>query len=430
MTRRVLVLSEYPIDHNLAGNGIRAVELARVLAAQAEVVLASPGAADSYEGIPHVHLSPARPQALAPLLAGIDVVVAQPQGPEIRAMLCRCGARVVYDVYDPKPLEVFETFLSASRLRQRYWRTLSLDHYCAALTEADFLICASERQRDLWIGTLLGLRALTPAAYSEDPSLRNLIAVVPLGVPAEPPAPRGDGPRSRFPKLDRDAEIVLWNGGIWNWLDATAAVESIARVVENRPRARLVFMVRGPGNETEARQATAARRRAADLDLLDEIVFFNDEIVGYENRADWLLASGCALTLHGDHIEARYAVRTRLLDCFWAGLPVVCSGGDELAERIASDGLGEVVAPGDVGATATAIERVLSRGRAAYREELASAAAALSWPTVTAPLVRYVEELPAARPRSRQAAGLRLRSVAARVVRRAAALTSSRDRSR
>ena len=54
------------------------------------------------------------------------------------------------------------------------------------------------------------------------------------------------GARGRFPQLGTDAEVVIWNGGLWNWLDPETAVRAVARLAERRPRARLVFMGTAP----------------------------------------------------------------------------------------------------------------------------------------------------------------------------------------
>ena len=48
-----------------------------------------------------------------------------------------------------------------------------------ALTVGDHFICAGERQRDLWIGAMLGGGLITPAVYGADPTLRSVIDVVP-----------------------------------------------------------------------------------------------------------------------------------------------------------------------------------------------------------------------------------------------------------
>ncbi|MDQ7029881.1 MAG: hypothetical protein Q9O62_08955 [Ardenticatenia bacterium] len=58
----------------------------------------------------------------------------------------------------------------------------------------DFFICASERQRDWWLGLLEASGRINPYTFGEDPSLRRLIDVVPFGLPEGPPYgfPSGD----------------------------------------------------------------------------------------------------------------------------------------------------------------------------------------------------------------------------------------------
>jgi glycosyltransferase involved in cell wall biosynthesis len=260
---------------------------------------------------------------------------------------------------------------------------MSLDRMVNALHDGHAFLCASERQRDLWTGTLLAERLITPAVHDADPTLGGLLAVVPFGVPDAPPAP-GPGPRERF-GLSADDEIVLWNGGLWDWLDADSVLRAVAQLSPERSRLRLVFM--GTSGAAQSRDAEArARELARDLGLLGRVVRFNDGWVPYEQRGAWLLQADCAVAAHHDHLETRFAHRTRLLDCLWAGLPVVCTRGDELAERIERDGLGEAVPVADPGALAAALARVLDAGRAAFTERLAAAAGELRWSRVAAPL--------------------------------------------
>ena len=402
---RVLVLSQDALGREMGGNAIRAYELARVLTAHASVALASP----AIDGGAHELLAraaiepfvfdPEQPRSLQAQLAGADVLLTPPQNPVINRQLARSRARVVYDLYDPKPLQLLEAFAGAHGVTRRYWSRIAADHVMEALRVGDYLLCASERQRDLWIGMMLAGGLITPSLYSRDPALRSLIDVVPFGVPAQPPHSGGDGPFELLAGLERDAELVLWNGGLWNWLDPAGAVEAMARVVQQRPRARLVFMGRAPLERHQAAAAAAARTRARELGLLERVVFFNERWVPYEQRAPWLLAAHCALSLHADHLETRFSFRTRLLDCLWAGLPVVCTAGDELAQLVAARALGASVVPGDADAAALAIVGVLESGRAAYAEALAGAAGEYAWPRVAAPLISYVCGDQARRPR-------------------------------
>lgn len=396
---RVLLVYADRVGASMGGVGIRAVELARVLteALGARVTIAAAEHDGGDVGVPVTTFAPHAPRALAPHLATADAVVAQPAWPLTMRRLAGSGARLVFDLYDPEAFGTLEHFAGRDpRLRGLMGR-FAVDRLTAALRLADHVMCANERQRDLWLGALLASGLVSPARYDADPTLRSLLDVVAYGVPAQPPAPSaGPAPRAAL-GLAPDDEVVLWNGGVWSWLDAPTAVRAIARLRARRPRARLVFM--GASSAPPAvRAGQAARALAAELGVLGEGVVFHDGWVPYAERAAWLLDADCAISTHVEHLETRFSSRTRLLDCFWAGLPVVCTRGDELAARVEREQLGATVPPGDDEAVAAALERVLDRGRTAYADRLAATARELTWPRVAAPLVDWLRA-PAPPPR-------------------------------
>jgi glycosyltransferase involved in cell wall biosynthesis len=395
---RVLVISMGPVGGEMAGSGIRAYELARALSEHAEVTLAAIEAAgDAVADLPVVYYEMRNPQALRGPIAAADAIVAQPQWPLNAAWMRRSGARLIFDLYDPEPLEVLQALSQRSRWLRSLVTTLTLDRVIEALFSGHHFICASGKQRDLWVGMMAALRLLGPRAYDRDPSLRSVIEEVPFGAAAEPPArsAAGAGLRDTFAgRIGPEDEVVLWNGGIWNWLDAPSAVHAMALLKESRPQAKLVFM--GASDITQARRATQqARELAARLELLDRSVLFNDTWVPYAQRGGWLLEADCAISTHVEHLETRFAFRTRLLDCFWARLPIVCTRGDELADRVMQEDLGLAVPEGDPRALAGALETVLARGRASYGERLSRVAAQYTWPRVVEPIARFLAaELP------------------------------------
>ena len=405
---RVLVISAGPVGAVMSGPGIRAFELARALEPYGEVTLA---ATDPEDGTPSrsevgVVFRQQDPRALRPHIMRADVILSQPPWPMVAAWCRRSAARLVYDLYDPEPLEMLAhreagggTGARSARLDRiliRLWETLTLDRVLDALHDGHHFVCASEKQRDLWVGTMMSERLLTHSVHARDPSLRSVLDTVPFGVPTEPARHTGsDGIRGRFPAIAHDDEIVLWNGGIWNWLDAPTAVRAMTTLTARRPRAKLVFM--GHSSDINGRRAAAEARATAQQEgLLDHSVFFNDRWVPYEQRGDWLLEADCAVSTHAEHLETRFAFRTRVLDCFWARLPIVCTAGDDLAARVERDALGAVVAPGRADALADALAAVLARGRQEYAEALARAAADHAWSAVAGPIARYItsEERP------------------------------------
>jgi glycosyltransferase involved in cell wall biosynthesis len=415
----VLFISPDAVGERMAGMGIRYTELARVLAAHADVVLASGGADDGGagpgpDGVRLVRYAPHAPAALRPEIAAADVIVAPPQWPVVAGWMRRSGARLIFDLYAPETLETLELFAERRPLLRRLMVALTVDRLQDALSAGHHFMCAGAAQRDLYVGALLASRRLDPATYDRDPSLRALLDVVPFGVPEQSPRSDGGAIRAAIGQIAGSDEVVLWNGGLWNWLDAPTAIHAVARLAERRPAVRLVFMGTGTG-PAGAAAAAEAHALAASLALLGDVVHFNEGWVPYAERGAWLLDADCAIATARDHLETRFAFRTRVLDCFWAGLPIVCTRGDELAARIERDDLGALVAPADPAALADALECVLDRGRPAFAVGLARAAADHAWSVVAEPLVVWVTsaEPPAPRPAA-GVAGLRLSGHSAR----------------
>jgi glycosyltransferase involved in cell wall biosynthesis len=417
----VLFICADPVGAKMAGLGIRNWELARVLSAHARVTIAHGGTESVQNGaLRTVPYRPHDPSAVLELLPDVDLAVAHPQWPTLTRAMRRSRARLVFDLYDPETLETLELLAGRPRLRRAQLTATTLDRLHDALRSGHHFMCASETQRDLWLGAMLGLRMIGPDGYDRDPSYRSVIDVVPFGLPDDAPGvDGGPGPRELLPGLTPESEIVLWNGGIWQWLDAPTAIRAIARVRVKRPRATLVFMG-GAGDHPAARAAAEqARVLAGELGLLGSGVILNEGWVRYEERARWLAQAGCAIAAAHDHLETRFAFRTRLLDCLWSGLPVACTSGDELAAQVVREDLGAVAKPGDTEGLAFAIERILERGRDAYRERLRAAAQRATWSRAAQPLVHWVRNSGSAAP-GRPASGAALRPPATQVARRIA----------
>jgi glycosyltransferase involved in cell wall biosynthesis len=393
MPRSVLVVTEDRVGKMLGGAAIRAYEIARALTDVADVTLAAPGTEPS--GLAPARHVPYRledPRRLRGLFRDADAVIMRPPNPLVAGWLRASKTRIVYDICDPLPLNILEAQASSPRERQLLWQTVALDHFLDALHAGHHFICSGTRQRDLYLGALLASRLIHPAAYAADPSFRTFLERVPFGIPSEDPQRMdGAGPRACLSALGEDAQIVLWNGGIWNWLDPVTAVEATVKAAERCPRVRLVFMFARGGDGPEQRAERDAREVAQRLGALDRLVFFNKSDIPYRERATWLLDADCVISTHFDHLEAGFSFRTRLLDCFWAGVPAVCTSGDEVSERIEACDGGVTVPFGDAEAVADGLVEVLERGRESYRERLLAGGADMVWPTVVEPLRRIVQ---------------------------------------
>jgi len=135
------------------------------------------------------------------------------------------------------------------------------------------------------------------------------------------------------------------------------------------------------------RAAVEVRRVAEQLGLVGRHVFFNEGWVPYDDRANSLLDADVGVSMHLDHIEARYSFRTRVLDYLWAGLPMVLTEGDVLADMVEGEGLGRTVAAGDVPAIAAALYEMIVSGPASHN--FADVAQRFHWEQVARPLADF-----------------------------------------
>ena len=154
------------------------------------------------------------------------------------------------------------------------------------------------------------------------------------------------------PGVGETDRVLLWPGGIWNWFDPVSVIDAVADLAARRDDVRLVFLgLRHPNPTVPEMYATRrAVARAEALGLRDRVVFFNEGWVPYERRGAYLLEADLGVSAHFDDLESRFAFRTRLLDCFWADLPVVTTAGDSLGDLVERRGVGRAVAPRDVDA--------------------------------------------------------------------------------
>jgi glycosyltransferase involved in cell wall biosynthesis len=261
------------------------------------------------------------------------------------------------------------------------------------LLRGDFFLCASTKQRDFWLGQLAALGRINPATYDEDETLQRLITVVPFGIDGEPPSADRGAIRGVIPGIGEHDKVVLWGGGVYNWFDPITLVHAIDRLRVRLPEVRLVFMgIRHPNPEIPTmRVAYETMRLSDELGLTGQHVFFNETWVPFEERARFLLDADVGVSTHLHHVETEFSFRTRILDYFWAQLPVVCTGGDALGALIDEHGLGITVPPNDVEALERALESLLTDDAfaARCRSNIEKVSPALEWGSVLRPLLEF-----------------------------------------
>lgn len=393
--KRILVITADSVGLRMAGPAIRAFEIAKALAKVGEVTLASTVVATLSH--PDVAIVDVSEGGLRPLVVAADVVIVQGHVLHTYPWIVGSGAVLVVDIYDPMHLEDLEQSKHLPMAERVSHAAGAVNVLNDQILVGDFLVCASERQRDFWLGQMAALGRLNPVTYDADPSLRSLIDVVPFGVQDEPAVQRRHAIKGTVPGIGPDDRVIIWGGGIYNWFDPLSLIRAVHELSKRRPDVRLFFLGgQHPNpNVPMMRVAHDALELARHLGALDRTVFFNHAWVQYEERADYLLDADIGVSTHGDHVETEFSFRTRMLDYLWAGLPMLSTRGDGFADLIERHDLGTTVQAYDAVAIADGLDTMLAASeeeQAARRVRVREVADSMRWERVLEPLVRFASD--------------------------------------
>jgi GT2 family glycosyltransferase len=389
--RNVLVLTGDVVAPKMAGPAIRAWHMANTLSREHHVILAT--IQDCQLSSPDFETRHADAHGIAELERWADVIIFQGFLMRQYPLLRRSDKVLVVDVYDPFHLEVLEQSRGWDPDRRLYESKAAAETLNEQLTRGDFFLCASDKQRDFWLGQLAGVGRINPLTYDRSESMASLISVVPFGIPEAEPRHERDVLRGVVPGIERDDKIVLWGGGVYNWFDPLTLLRAVDKLRRRVPEVRLFFLgLQHPNPEVpEMRMAAQTQALSEELGLTGTHVFFNEGWVDYADRQNYLLEADLGVSTHLDHVETAFSYRTRVLDYVWASLPVVATKGDALAQLIDGEGLGLTVPPDDVDALEEALFRLLDdaelRGRC--RDQAARIGPGLRWSETLRPLLEF-----------------------------------------
>lgn len=370
---RVMLVCPEPLGHGQpAGIGIRFVEIARVLRGDGHTITVLSPDAGRIEGCIARFINP---DTLLATSDGSDVAIVQ--GHVANAFFLQANAiPTVVDLYDPYIIENLHYYAD------RGAEVFQHDHFTLvnSLARGDYFLCASEAQRQFYLGLLLACGRLNPMLFESDPRLESLIGIAPFGV--QPPRV----PKSR----SLDAPAILF-GGIYDWYDPVAAIDAVAIARRTLPGATLTF-THHPNPELTPQGKLGEAMAHAKANGYDFVRF--EPWAAYEDRAEFFEQFAIALLTFPRSIETDLSMRTRVYDYLWCGLPIVTSaapGTDEILERY---GAGSVVAQDDPAAFASELVWIL-RDRERY-ERLARGAYDFvqdhQWDRTLAPLRAFCAE--------------------------------------
>ncbi|MDM8557701.1 glycosyltransferase family 4 protein [Candidatus Parabeggiatoa sp. HSG14] len=382
MSQSILILSPDFVTERMAGPAIRYWEFAKALAPNHAVTLATPNTIPEglQQTVPYSMVQHTE-ENIDELVNRHDIILFQGYILDRYPLLRQTDKILVADLYDPIPLEGLERHKDqhpdeASPIIADQIRMMT-----DQLKLADYFLCASPRQRDLWLGYLMAVGRINPLTYDE---IQQRVITVPFGFPDVTPQRTGTGFRQ---SLDKEAGFVLlWGGGIWEWFDPLTLIRAIHRLLPRYPNLRLVFLGTQHPNPSIPTMPMQHRAEslARELNLYNTHVIFQSGWVPYDTLHNHLLDADVGVSAHFETLETHFSFRTRILYYLWAEKPIITTEGDVLADEIAQNHAGIVVNPTDEDAWIAAIEKMHDpKHYAAYVEGVKTLAQHYCWSKVT-----------------------------------------------
>lgn len=392
---KVLIVTHDTVAEQMAGPAIRCWEVARQLSRTCDVVLTAKQPVARKHAEFEVITFDSNPEVLRQQAEAADILIVQGVTLTMYPAITQLGKYIVVDVYDPFVFESYDFFNKQGSARDLVYLQY-VDVLNEQLALGDFFVCANSRQRDLWLGALGALGRLGPAVEERDPSMRNLLELVPFGIQDEAPAAEKPVLRGVVPGIGHDDFVLLWGGGVYDWFDPLSIIRAVAELSKTRDDIKLFFLgIKHPNPEVpEFDMTRRALDLAQELGVMDTHVFFNRGWVDYKERQGFLLEASAGVSSHFDTVETRFAFRTRVLDYLWAGLPVLTSAGDDFAELVERERLGAVIPYGDAAGWKEAIVALADDPARveATKQRVEAVAERFRWSRVVAPLEKYCQE--------------------------------------
>lgn len=383
---RVLVATPEPIGRRLAGPAIRAAHIARVAAQTHDVTLVSL-AGESTSPVDGRRV--VGPRAIT---GDYDAAIVQGRVLLAHPELAESETPLVIDWFDPFHVEALHRG-GADRILRIDLVEGARQTLLAQAERGDFFLCSNLAQRDHWLGWLAAAGRLNHLQDDLDPLFDSLITVAPFGI-GQDSATTGKPIRETFSVVGPHDPILLWAGGLHDWLDPLAVIKAMPEVLDENPDTRLVYMA-GPHPNTSIETMGVrgeAIAMARDMRLFGTSVLFVNKWIDYAERLSWVRDATIGVVADKAHLESRLSHRTRLLDHLSVGLPTVSTAGDPLSSQLVDAGAARTASrdTGELGAVLASLvndEATLAEMSSAAR----TLGATMSWDATMAPLKSWLE---------------------------------------
>ncbi|MCJ7581804.1 MAG: glycosyltransferase [Candidatus Aminicenantes bacterium] len=404
----ILVISDDVVGEKMAGPGIRAWELSKCLSQHFKVVLAIPDYSLTPLKSPFfektsfqtIQYSVQKPDSLLTFGEQSKIIITQGYILSKFPSLLQLKAYKIADIYVPFILEnLFVHKGKIASLKDReYIHLQDLKVFNEQILKCDHFLCTHSRQKALFSGSMMSLNRINPEILDLDPTLEELISIVPFGISSEKEKPGKSGIlRKKFPQIKEEDVIFLWGGVLTNWFDPITLINAFSDAVKENPHMKLIFMSTKHANPLlpEFDMAIKAVKISEKLGLTGKHIFFHKEWVNYLDRRAFYREADVGLSITPHHFENDYAFRTRMLDYMRDNLPILCTTGDHFAEIVAQEKLGITVQPGHQEDLRKALLSLAKENklREKYSRNIRKIKNSFTWENTTQPLIAHCEKV-------------------------------------
>ncbi len=387
--KSILVVAYDRIGPRMAGPSLRCLALAREIASTNPVIVLYDGVSNSIDFENVEFTSRDSVTNLPDFYSQFSSALAPPLVAMTNPELLESNLPLVIDLFDPVVWENLDLYSSLPVNEQEFQHERHLAALIAGCIRGDYFLVAGQRQVDLFTGALMALNRFNPAVCQPGIGPEQLIGLIPFGLD---PLEMNSISSSDLPdEYHNDGPMVVWGGGIWDWLDPGVIIESWPAVLDKFPTAKLVFPGTTHPNPHVPEPSSLSKLKSAVSNLgIESSVIFGSWLERNQYLA-LLSEAACGTSAHVMGMESRYAVRTRFLDSINACLPLVVSGGDEYSPIIENYGLGTVIDSSNPEPFTRAFVSLMETGKQPYRKSFQNARNDLTWNKMAAPLLAWLE---------------------------------------
>ena len=324
-----IVVPAYQVDSQMAGIGVRAWELAQVVAGQMPVTIVAKHRSDlSCENVTFLEAEDA--SWLARVKHCSAALFYDMPDTRIMLELHRAGVLLISDnaatiehleyssIRDSEnPDGIYEELITRFKLQ-----LLISDHFIVRSQVALSTLCV---QLSL-VGRLSYLN------YNRSPSLDHLISYIPIGFNRFSDKHAAATPPS-LAKID-----FVWNGGIWDFYDPVIFAHALALLDRAGTPVTARFMYMPPANQL-LREGLKLVQAVREL-RIEHLVHFHEERLDHYERDAVVKSARAAVCIGKKGIENFTSIRLRTRDCFLYRLPIIVDKHGATASLVSELGIG------------------------------------------------------------------------------------------